>query len=48
MSAELTPAQRLAVSRAQLTQALRDPIWLMLVQRWLQANAQTEHSAGSP
>jgi hypothetical protein len=36
MSSELTPAQRLAMSRAQLVQALRDPAWLLLLQRWLQ------------
>jgi len=28
--------QRLAVSRALLMEALRDPVWLILVQRWLQ------------
>lgn len=36
MSSELTPTQRLALSRAQLAQALRDPVWLLLLQRWLQ------------
>ena len=36
MSAELTPLQRLAVSRGQLAQALRDPVWFLLLQRWLQ------------
>lgn len=36
MNAELTPTQRLAISRAQLAQALRDPAWLLLLQRWLQ------------
>jgi hypothetical protein len=36
MSSELTPSQRLAVSRAQLAQALRDPAWMLLLQRWLQ------------
>jgi hypothetical protein len=36
MSSELTPTQRLALSRAQLAQALRDPAWMLLLQRWLQ------------
>lgn len=42
MSAELTPIQRLAVSRAQLAKALRDPAWLILLQRWMKdkPNAQ--------
>ena len=35
MSAELTPLQRLAISRSQLANALRDPVWLMLLQRLL-------------
>lgn len=36
MSSELTPTQRLALSRAQLAKALRDPAWMLLLQRWLQ------------
>jgi hypothetical protein len=40
MSSDLTPAQRLAISRARLAQALQDPAWLLLVQRWLKAKAQ--------
>ena len=36
MSSELTPSQRVAISRAQLAQALRDPAWMLLLQRWLQ------------
>ena len=36
MSSELTPTQRLALTRAQLAQALRDPAWMLLLQRWLQ------------
>lgn len=36
MSSELTPTQRLALSRAQLAQSLRDPAWMLLLQRWLQ------------
>jgi hypothetical protein len=36
MSSKLTPTQRLAMSRAQLAQALRQPAWWLLLQRWLQ------------
>lgn len=36
MSSELTPTQRLAMTRAQLVQALRDPAWLLLLKRWLE------------
>lgn len=32
----MTPTQRLTVSRARLAQALRDPAWLLLLQRWLE------------
>ncbi len=42
MSGDLTPAQRLAISRARLAQALQDPAWLILVQRWLQAKAKAK------
>ena len=35
MSADLTPQQRLAISRAQWVQTLRDPVWVLLL-RWLQ------------
>lgn len=35
MSQALTPLQRLAISRSQLASALRDPVWLLLLQRWL-------------
>jgi hypothetical protein len=31
----LTPAQRLALSRARITQALADPAWLILLHRLL-------------
>ena len=34
---EMTPAQRLAISRARITQALSDPAWLVLLQRLLKA-----------
>ena len=40
MSTELTPEQRLAVSRARLADDLRDPAWLIVLQRWLQAKAK--------
>lgn len=33
MRTEMTPLERLAVSRSLLGQALRDPIWLMLLRR---------------
>lgn len=36
MSTELTPVQRLAISRSQLAQAMRQPVWWMLLQRLLQ------------
>lgn len=42
MSSDLTPAQRLAISRARLVDALRDPLWLILLQRWLQAKARSQ------
>lgn len=42
MSSDSTPAQRLAISRARLVDALRDPVWLILLQRWLQAKAQPQ------
>lgn len=40
MSTGLTPAQRLAVSRAMLADALRDPAWLILMRRLLSENPQ--------
>lgn len=42
MSSDLNPAQRLAISRARLVDALRDPLWLILLQRWLQAKARSQ------
>lgn len=39
MSSELTPEQRLAISRARLADALRDPAWVILLERWLHAKA---------
>ncbi|MGV1045723.1 hypothetical protein [Limnohabitans sp.] len=47
MSSDLTPVQRLAISRARLAQALQDPAWLLLVQRWLQAKAPGKAQAPS-
>ena len=47
MSGDLTPAQRLAISRARLAQALQDPAWLILVQRLLQAKAKTKNHTPS-
>ncbi|MGV0960234.1 MAG: hypothetical protein ACOYB1_10395 [Limnohabitans sp.] len=40
MSSDLTPAQRLAISRARLAEALRKPLCLLIMARWLHANAQ--------
>lgn len=37
----MTPTQRLVVSRARLAQALRDPAWLLLLQRWLESHASS-------
>jgi hypothetical protein len=48
MSGDLTPAQRLAISRARLAQALQDPAWLILVQRWLQAKAKNHTPSQRP
>lgn len=48
MNGDLTPAQRLAISRARLAQALQDPAWLILVQRWLQAKAKAKTPNHTP
>lgn len=48
MNHDLTPAQRLAISRARLAQALQDPAWLILVQRWFQAKAKTQTPSRRP
>jgi hypothetical protein len=37
MSAGVDPEHRLAASRARLAVALREPAWLILLQRWAQA-----------
>lgn len=47
MSDALPPAERLALSRARLADALNDPLWLALLQRWLQAKARANPQAGS-
>ena len=48
MSSDSTPEQRLAISRARLADALRDPLWLILVQRWLQAKARSPSHKSPP
>jgi hypothetical protein len=48
MSSDLNPAQRLAISRARLVDALRDPLWLILLQRWLQAKARSQARPHAP
>lgn len=48
MSTELNPAQRLAISRARLADALRDPAWMALVQRWIQAKSQAPPPPAPP
>jgi hypothetical protein len=42
MSDALPPAQRLALSRARLASALSEPLWQMLLQRCLQAQARAQ------
>lgn len=46
MNSTLTPVQRLAVSRATLAEALRDPVWLILIRRLL--NDKTKAKASPP
>jgi hypothetical protein len=41
MKSELTPVQRLAISRAKLADSVRDPVWLIFLQRWLHTKAKT-------
>jgi hypothetical protein len=50
MTGQLTPAQRLAVSRGQLVSALHDPVWMILLQRWLhsQAKASSQCATSKP
>jgi hypothetical protein len=47
MSSGLNAQQRLAVSRAKLAQALRDPVWLILVQRLLKEKSSPKPSVPS-
>ncbi|WP_396434586.1 hypothetical protein [Limnohabitans sp.] len=39
MSSDVTPAQSLASTRAQIALALRTPAWQLLLQRWLAEKA---------
>lgn len=45
MSTPLSAEQRLAISRAMCLQALRQPAWLLCVQRM---SAQPTHASGEP
>jgi hypothetical protein len=47
MTERMTPAQRLAISRALLADALQDPAWLILVQRWLKTSAKASAESSS-
>jgi len=47
MSSGPSAAQRLAVSRALLVEALREPVWLILAQRLLKEKAMAKSSAPS-
>lgn len=47
MTERMTPAQRLAISRARLADALQDPAWLILVQRWLKTSAKAPTKTSS-
>jgi hypothetical protein len=47
MSSDLNAKQRLALSRALLVEALRDPVWLILVQRLLKEKSSAKSSAPS-
>lgn len=48
MSNDLNAIQRLAVSRALLSDALRDPVWLLLVQRLLKERPPPKTSPPVP
>ena len=45
MSKGLTPVQRLAMTRASLVAALRDPLWLILLEKLLDAKTKTKAKA---
>jgi hypothetical protein len=47
MSSDGNAKKRLAVSRALLVEALRDPVWLILVQRLLKEKSTAKSSAPS-
>ena len=47
MSIDGNAKKRLAVSRALLVEALRDPVWLILVQRLLKEKTAAKSSAPS-
>jgi hypothetical protein len=47
MNEPLTPSQRLAVSRARIAEALRDPVWLILLQRWLKEKSKASKPTAS-
>jgi hypothetical protein len=47
MSSDGNAKKRLAVSRALLEEALRDPVWLILVQRLLKEKSAAKSSAPS-
>lgn len=42
MSNGLTPVQRLAMTRASLAAALRDPLWLILLEKLLDAKTKAK------
>ena len=45
MSKGLTPVQRLALTRASLAAALRDLLWLILLEKLLDAKTKTKAKA---
>lgn len=47
MSSDLNAKKRLAVSRTLLAQALRDPVWLILIQRLLKEKSTAKSSGPS-
>lgn len=47
MSQDLNAKQRLAISRTMLVEALRDPVWLILLQRVLKEKATPRSSVPS-
>jgi hypothetical protein len=47
MNQDLNAKQRLAVSRTLLVEALRDPVWLILLQRVLKEKSTSRSSVPS-